>query len=244
MRMGGPGSKGTLMIPAEFDDVATNYQTLHQNNIALSGESPEYFSRYKIRILLADCVRYKLIPHVILDFGSGIGSSVPHFKSSFSEADLVCIDISQRSLDLGEARFPGVARSVKLEGSFLPFEAHSFDVVFSACVFHHIPHEQHVDWLSELYRVTRPGGLLSVFEHNPFNPLTQHAVNTCPFDANARLIRAGQLRERCLAAGWSRLRVRFHVFLPRMMAILRPAERWLTRVPLGAQYSLIAIRDG
>lgn len=230
------------MIPAEFDDVVAAYQTLHQNNIALSGETPEYFSKYKVRILSDDCVRHKLIPHAILDFGSGIGSSIPHFKSNFNEADLVCIDISQRSLDLGEARFPGVARSVKLEGSRLSPKDHTFDVAFSACVFHHIPHEQHVDWLGELYRVTRPGGLLSVFEHNPFNPLTQLAVNTCPFDANARLIRSGQLMKRCRAAGWSRPRVRFHVFFPRIMASLRPAERWLTRVPLGAQYSLIAVR--
>jgi hypothetical protein len=74
---------------------------------------------------------------------------------------------------------------------------------FSACVFHHIPHGEHWGWLRELYRVVRPGGLLSVFEHNPLNPLTLHAVNTCPFDLNARLIQAGQLARQCRAAGWS-----------------------------------------
>lgn len=180
----------------------------------------------------------------ILDFGSGIGNSIPQFSRSFPEAELTCADVSQRSLDLAARCFPGMASSLRIEGDRLPAADRSFDLAFSACVFHHIPHEEHLGWLRQLHRVIRPGGFLSVFEHNPLNPLTMYAVNTCPFDANARLIRAGQLAKRLRAAGWVQPRVRFHLFFPRVLAALRPIERRLSWIPFGAQYSVTALRGG
>jgi trans-aconitate methyltransferase len=42
----------------------------------------------------------------------------------------------------------------------IPLPTHSRDIVFSACVFQHIPHEEHQNWLTELRPITRPGGLL------------------------------------------------------------------------------------
>ena len=81
-----------------------------------------------------------------------------------------------------------------------------------------------------------------MFEHNPLNPLTVRAVNTCPFDENARLIRARVFAARCREAGWGEPRVRYHIFFPRALARLRGLEPRLGRVPLGAQYSVMAVR--
>ena len=232
------------MDTAEFDHFADEYHTLHQANVAITGEAPEYFAEYKVKVLHAIATDRGVQARQILDFGSGIGNSIPEFSRSFPMAELTCADVSQRSLDLAALRFPGLAGSLRIEGDRLPIGDQAFDLAFSACVFHHIPHEEHLHWLRELHRVTRPGGLLSVFEHNPLNPLTLHAVNTCPLDANARLIRAGQLARRYWAAGWVRPQVRFHLFFPRVLAILRPMERWLSHVPIGAQYSVTAMRAG
>src|SRR5215469_9766953 len=43
--------RDTRMNPAEFDRVADEYQQLHAANIALTGEAPEYFHEYKVRVL-------------------------------------------------------------------------------------------------------------------------------------------------------------------------------------------------
>ena len=180
----------------------------------------------------------------MLDFGSGIGNSLPHFQRHMPGARVSCADVSRRSLDLAERRFPGLGHPVLVEGERIPANDETFDVVFSACVFHHIPHGQHVPWLRELRRVARPGGLLVVFEHNPLNPLTVRAVNTCPFDENAHLLRAGQLAQRQRDAGWSGPKVRYHLFFPRALAALRPLEGPLQGVPFGAQYSVAALRAG
>ena len=84
--------------------------------------------------------------------------------------------------------------------------------------------------------------MLVIFEHNPLNPLTVHAVNTCPFDANARLLTARKLAAAMRLAGWEPPKCEYRIFFPRQLSSLRPLERWLKKVPLGAQYSLSARR--
>jgi hypothetical protein len=54
-------------------------------------------------------------------------------------AQRTCADVSARSLEISRSRFPDVpARHVEITGSALPFEDESFDLIVSACVFHHI----------------------------------------------------------------------------------------------------------
>lgn len=229
------------MREAEFDSFADEYDAQHRQNIALTGEDPSFFAAYKIR-LFAETIG--AAAGSILDFGSGIGNSIPHFRTHLPRADLTCADVSEKSSALARARFPGRERYLPIEGDRIPAPDASFDAAFSACVFHHIPHEEHVGWLGELLRVTRPGGRLMIFEHNPLNPLTVRAVNTCPFDANARLISARRLSAAFREAGWNEPRIRYHVFFPRALARLRPLEPALAWCSLGAQYSVEAVRSG
>jgi SAM-dependent methyltransferase len=117
---------------------------------------------------------------------------------------------------------------------------HSFDAVFSACVFHHIPHGDHVKWIVELRRVTRPDGVLAIYEHNPLNPLTVAAVNTCPLDVNAKLIRAGAMQQELIKNGWKDANIEYKLFFPAVLRSLRFLEPHLGRIFLGAQWRLMA----
>src|ERR1700733_6236875 len=225
------------MDTAEFDRFADEYDQLLAKHITASGEKPEFFHQYKISALRRLAKERKLLTESILDFGSGIGNSTPFFRRYFPDARLTGADISQRSLEVAEARFPGMSTGLRIEDQRIPAQDNSFAMTFSACVFHHIPHEEHVDWLRELRRVTRPGGMLGIFEHNPLNPLTVRAVNTCPFDENARLIPAKTLIRSMHEAGWVQPELCYHLFFPRALAGLRPIEKHLSWFALGAQYS-------
>jgi SAM-dependent methyltransferase len=228
------------MDKAEFDRFADEYQALHRANLAITGESPEFFAAYKITELARFAADLPTAPKRILDFGSGIGNSIPYFREHFPGAVLTCADASLRSIDLSRGRFPGPEHYSLIEGREIPHESDTFDVTFSACVFHHIPHREHNQWLKELLRVTRPGGMLALFEHNPLNPLTVHAVKTCPFDENAKLVPTRALLRSVEVAGWVRSRVCYHIFFPRALALLRPIEKHLRWLALGAQYSMRA----
>lgn len=224
---------------SEFDVFADEYTALHTRNIALSGEGSGFFAAYKVADVADLCRREGIVPQAILDFGAGIGNSVPFFRSAFPDAEIVCADVSEKSLAVAAQRFPGQARLVRIEDA-LPFEDASFDLVFTACVFHHIPPEDHAAVLLEQKRVLRPGGRLVIFEHNPMNPLTVHAVNTCPLDANAILIRASVMAARLRKAGLAVRAVRYRLFFPHCLRALRRLEPLLTSVPLGAQYYIEA----
>ena len=226
-------------LRAEFDLLADEYHDQHAANVVITGEGPEYFAEYKIADLAALVQSKGLAAAQIFDFGSGIGNSVPYFRKHFEQSKLYCGDVSSRSIEIARTRFPGKEQYV-LIGKDIPLPPHSQDIVFSACVFHHIPHEEHAHWLAELRRVTRPGGLLAIYEHNPLNPLTMHAVNTCPLDVNARLIRASTMRQRALLSGWADARVDYRLFFPSMLKSLRPMERHLGWLGLGAQYRMAA----
>lgn len=130
------------------------------------------------------------------------------------------------------------------DGQKIPYPDGSFDLVFAACVFHHIPAEMHVPLLREIERVLAPGGSFFIFEHNPYNPVTVRVVKECPFDENAVLISAGSMRRRLSAAGFTPHRIAYRIFFPHFLRWLRGLERYLSRLPLGAQYYAHAIKAG
>jgi SAM-dependent methyltransferase len=232
------------MDEREFDKFADEdeYYRLHASNVSASGEVPEFFHETKVKDLAASSRWGKPPPAAILDFGSGVGNSVPYFRKYFGTSELTCADVSTRSLDSSRARHPGAERYAQISGNRLPFPDNSFDVVFSACVFHHIEHAEHGNWLRELNRVAKPGGELFIYEHNPLNPLTVAAVRTCPFDENARLIHARTFSRRIANAHWSNVRVRYRIFFPGILAKLRAIEPYMYFVPFGAQYYVSAIK--
>ncbi len=229
------------MDEAEFDKFAAEYRNLHAANIKLSGEDPEYFAEYKIKDIAAELTSARArLDARVLDFGAGVGYSIPFFRRHLPAASVTCLDVSQRSLAIGAANHPGETEFRHFDGACIPYAADTFDVTLASCVFHHIPHAQHVGLLGEIRRVLRPGGALFVFEHNPLNPLTRRAVNTCAFDENAVLIGARTLRARTLAAGFGDARIKYRIFFPGMLRRLRTLERHLTWLPLGAQYYVCA----
>lgn len=222
---------------AEFDAVAGNYAEQHAQSIRLSGEEPEYFAEHKAR-KVAEAYRAAKVPFPanILDFGGGIGNSIAPLRGEFPDAKITCLDVSRASLDICEERFGTDVATLAFDGSTIPLPDASWDMVFVACVFHHVDHAEHVALLAEIRRVLRPGGRLFLFEHNPWNPLTRHAVANCPFDENAVLIDPVTMRGRFAAAGFENTRVSYGPFFPAFLAKLRPIERLLQWFPIGAQY--------
>jgi ubiquinone/menaquinone biosynthesis C-methylase UbiE len=229
------------VIETEFDKFAEEYRQLHAANIRITGEAPEYFAEYKI----SDAARFVAAQGFardlsILDFGAGVGTSTPYFRKYFPAGSITCLDVSRQSLEIGEERFGSFAKFVHFDGATIPYPDHQFDLAFLACVLHHVPHDEHPGIMKELFRVLRPGGALLIFEHNPYNPLTQRAVSTCAFDENAILVKPAKLRANAESAGFSDSQVKFHIFFPHFARALRRLEPMMTSIPFGGQYSLRA----
>lgn len=225
------------IMSGEFDEYVDDYVDQHSQSIRLSGESPDFFAEYKIKALKQMADNWGFTSPAVLDFGSGIGNSLPAFRTHFDGQLVTQSDLSSASLTRARELHGDAEPQVQIAEDGIPVAAGSFDLVFTACVFHHIPHDEHDFWLKELRRVTAPNGRLVIFEHNPWNPLTLQAVRNCPFDVNAHLISAPEMARRLRRARWVDVKNTFHVFFPAALAPLRVADPALGWCPAGAQYS-------
>lgn len=227
------------MTQQEFDTHARSYSDVLDKSIGFSGEDSTYFAEYKIRDLhheLAECGLDTGTELRLLDFGCGVGASMEHARRYFAKSELLGIDVSEESLDLARSRHGDIARFLAMSTGDLPAEVSGLDAAYAMCVFHHVDEAMHVELLSKVRSRLKPGGLLMVYEHNPFNPLTVRVVNNCPFDENAKLIRASAMAKRCRDAGFSDVKVKYRVFFPGFLKVFRFAEGLLSWLPLGGQY--------
>lgn len=225
------------MVGAEFDAHADTYRRQHANSVRLAGEDLDYFAEYKVEYVASMLARAGQSPRAILDFGAGIGNSYAPLRRMFPGSRIVSLDVSEASLSVCRKLYPG-AETCLYDGRTIPFDDATFDLAFTACVFHHIAASDHIGLLGEIRRVLCPEGCFFLFEHNPLNPLTRHAVRTCPFDEQAVLITGREMKRRMSSAGFSTSRLQYQLFFPGPLAAFRPLERALRWIPLGAQYSL------
>jgi len=91
--------------------------------------------------------------------------------------------------------------------------------------------------------VLKPGGRIYVFEHNPRNPLVRYVIARTPIDENAILLDAREVRYGLLDTARYELETDYLMFMPPSLAFLRPIDRTLAWLPLGAQY-VVAARKG
>ena len=224
----------------EFDKFADEYLKLHSQNIRVTGEKPEYFAEYKIRDLKRASSELKVLPEYILDFGTGVGNSIPFLVEYFKDIKIHGVDVSEKSLALARNRFGSLAEFSLFDGELLPYTNELFDVALAACVFHHIPFKKQFHLIKEISRTLKYGGILMIYEHNPYNPLTRYAVKTCPFDENAVLLRKNEVKKLLENTGLQTIIEEYRVFFPAFLKILRPSEQYLKWLPLGGQYFVVA----
>ena len=83
-----------------FDDYADSYCRDLQEQETIYGffaSNRDYFIKYKIDLL---ALNIDTQPKTILDFGCGIGLSLPYFKNNFPKANISATDISESSLSM------------------------------------------------------------------------------------------------------------------------------------------------
>ena len=223
-----------------FDRCSDNYREIHTENIGkISGADSYYFSEYKIKELRE---RYQESPDMWLDLGCGDGLSAQFIRTYFPDTKYYGLDISNNSIEKAKSRGLTGAEFLVYDGSHIPFGDNTFDVVFMACVMHHIIPEQRNDILNEIKRILKDNGKLVIFEHNPYNPITRKIVNDCIFDNDAILVNQKSLKNSLKNIGYKNIKRRYTIFFPRKKVFgwLLPLEKHLSWCMFGGQYYYVA----
>jgi SAM-dependent methyltransferase len=222
---------------AEFDSFADSYDRDLAEALSASGEDRSYFARGRVR-WMADIVRRMgAKPQRLMDYGCGTGSTTALLLETLGAETAVGVDLSLRSLEVARKSYG----SDRLQ--FLPIAQYSpagtVDLAYCNGVFHHIPPAKRGEALRFVHRSLRKGGLFSLWENNPWNPGARHVMAHCAFDKDAVTLSPPEAKRLVRSEGFTILRTDFLFIFPRFLKLARPSEKFVSKLPLGAQYQIL-----
>jgi SAM-dependent methyltransferase len=140
-----------------------------------------------------------------LDVGAGTGLLAERLSSLGIE--VTALDPFPQMLGQLRERRPDIPTVVGY-GDDIPFDDDSFGLTYCVAVMHHIAKADLVRrTLAEMVRVTRPGGRILVWDHNPLNPYWPVIMAKVPQDIGVeRLIPMDELTSGLREAGATILR--------------------------------------
>ena len=121
-------------------------------------------NEWRRALALADC-RFSDFG-TILDFGCGCGRTIRHLQADLLATQrLIGLDVDAEAIAWLAASYPLVNAVTLNGGPPIPFSAGCVDLVVSHSVFTHLPEDLQFQWLEELARLLRIGGILVTSVH-------------------------------------------------------------------------------
>jgi SAM-dependent methyltransferase len=172
-----------------FDSIAGDYDE------SLPPHVVEHYLEKRVAFVRRHCR-----PGSTLDVGCGTGVLAKQLAEAGYE--MTGVDPSQGMLDVLAARAPGVT-AIRASGIALPFADDRFESALTVATLHHIAEPEAVrKTLHEMVRVTRPGGRVLVWDHNPRNPYWRVIMSRVPQDdGSERLVPEREIVEVLEGAG-------------------------------------------
>ncbi|MBA3450863.1 MAG: methyltransferase domain-containing protein [Chloroflexia bacterium] len=171
-----------------------------------------------------------------LDVGAGTGLLAERLHDLGLE--VTALDPFARMLEQLRQRRPEIA-TVVTPGHELPYRDDTFALTYSVAVMHHIADPELVRrTLAEMVRVTRPGGRILIWDHNPLNPYWPLLMRRVPQDSGAeRLVPMAELVAGLERAGVEMVRTErlglMPEFVPRsLLGVAARVERAVEATPV------------
>jgi SAM-dependent methyltransferase len=223
---------------SEFDAYAHDYESALRRGLAVSGESREFFVRGRIA-WLAHCLQsVGFVPDTVLDYGCGTGTATPLLFELLGARSVIGVDLSVASLEVARRSHRDLPVEYRLPTEYDPQGL--IDLVYCNGVFHHVRVREQPSVVAYVASCLRPGGKLALYENNSWSVGARYVMSKIPFDRNAVMLTARQSRLLLRAAGFEAISTHYLFLWPRFLRFLRCTERYLSRLPLGAQYQLLA----
>lgn len=225
----------------DFDAIAGEYDE------SLPAHVVEHYLRKRLAF-----IRRHSPPGPALDLGAGTGLLAERVRDAGYA--VTALDPSPGMLRRLRPRRPDIPVVVG-DGARLPFADASFALTYCVAVMHHVAEPAAVRaTLLEMARVTRPGGHILVWDHNPRNPYWPYLMRRVPQDTGGeRLIPEREILDGLIAGGARPIRSEQLGFMPdfapsRLTGAVAALERAVEATPLlrrlCAHNVVLAVRAG
>ena len=98
----------------------------------------------------------------ILDWGCGPGRIVRHLRSVLPLAEIYGTDYNEEYIGWCSKHLRGIDFSVNRIDPPTGYEDVFFDTIIGLSIFTHLSEKNHFDWINELYRIIKQGGMLFI----------------------------------------------------------------------------------
>jgi len=236
-------NKGGNNLIDDFDPVVEEYNI---NMAAQLGADYVKFAKYKVELLRL-LIKEKI--DSILNYGCGIGNDMSFFKEYWPSTNLYGCDISKKSVEYARKIAPEINYFVSDSPDKIYEQSIKWNIIFLACVLHHIPPMERYKWVKALGDNVREGGYIVVFEHNIINPMTRHIVThppeDPPLDKLDWMLNMEEIEKLLLDShnGMKTYWKGYTLFSPFRRGWITKVETFMKWCPLGAQQCVIVKKE-
>ncbi|MBZ5547029.1 MAG: methyltransferase domain-containing protein [Acidobacteriia bacterium] len=221
-----------------FDAYADSYDHALDHALAVTGLAKDYFCKERMTWLGQCLMALGEQPRRGLDYGCGNGSSTPLLASMLNVREVFGVDVAPKIV--AKAREHYGANHLQFATVSETTSSGEFDLAYCNGVFHHIEKPARPAALDYVYGRLRPGGIFSLWENNPWSPAARYVMSRCAFDEDAQMLAADETKRLLQNAGFEILSTDFLFIFPAFLKSLRPLERRVYKLPIGAQYQVLA----
>lgn len=139
----------------------------------------------------------------ICEWGCGPARIIRHIRPFLdkSNAQLYGFDYNPDSISWCQENIDDITFMCNSVSPPLPCDENSYDCLYNLSVFTHLSEKMHIDWISELRRVVKPGGLIIFTTHGDFFKFNLLEEELTKYE-NGKLVVRGHIKEgkRCFVA--------------------------------------------
>lgn len=221
-----------------FDRFANSYHDELNSALAATGADSTFFAEGRVKWLAKCLARLGQTPQRAMDYGCGTGSTTPLLSSILGVNEVIGVDVSPRIIATAREKYASEQVQFSPVAEFTP--AGNLDLAYCNGVFHHIPKPHRAGALEYIHRAIHRDGFFALWENNPWNPGTQYVMSKCSFDKDAEKLSVFEATKLLRQAGFTIYSIDFVFVFPQFLSALRSVEPWICKLPLGAQYQILA----
>ncbi|OGG93471.1 MAG: hypothetical protein A2527_01700 [Candidatus Lambdaproteobacteria bacterium RIFOXYD2_FULL_50_16] len=234
--MSDPSKKPT----AEFDHFVEGYDEKIGPLIKLTGDGREYYAENRVQLLKNKLQNLGHSSAKIMDYGCGTGIALSYLKRILAPEIIYGVDPSSLSIEDAQKENPGPEFVLSTLENYQP--KGELDLVFCNGVVHHIPLNQRDRAATYVLESLKPGGIFALWDYNTYNPAIKLGMALSPVDRDAIPISVNQSKALLVKNGFQLISTSFAFFFPKFLSPLRVLDPLLEKVPIGAQYLVLAKR--
>jgi ubiquinone/menaquinone biosynthesis C-methylase UbiE len=129
-------------------------------------------------------------PEKVLDWGCGPGRIIRHLPALLpASSKIYGTDYNAKSIEWCKNNLKGIDFNKNSIDAILPYNDNYFDYIFGISIFTHLSAQKHAEWIEELTRVLKPGGLMMLTTHGNDFRVKLSKKELAAFDAGNIVVR-------------------------------------------------------